>query len=82
MANLIPLNKLSVGETAIIDRLENIETKKRKRLNEMGFFCGAKIVVLKKLRSVLIVGIRGFALCLDRETAENIWVMGGAECKK
>ena len=80
MENLKPLTDLKQGDIANIACIK----KRHKRLIELGFFDGAKIEVLKtnKLSKLMLVGIRGFCLCLDFNLASRVFVLGVDRCKK
>lgn len=84
MENLKPLTDLKQGDIANIACIKNLDEKRHKRLIELGFFDGAKIEVLKtnKLSKLMLVGIRGFCLCLDFNLASRVFVLGVDRCRK
>ena len=77
MENVCSLMELKSDEIGVLYRIENLEKAKHKRLIEMGFVSDAKLEVLRKNKNIVLVGVRGFTLCLDKRLAEAIKVYRG-----
>ena len=72
MAKLVTLDLVREGAVAVIDKLNVSELKIYKRLLELGFVKGTKLEVIKKTKQVLLVGIRGYTLAIDKKITEQI----------
>ena len=73
MGKLVNLDNLNVGQGAVIEGFKDIELRKAKRLVELGFVKGTKIVLIKRTKDVFLVGIRGFSMALDKKIANQIY---------
>ena len=62
---------LKQGETARI-----LKTPDSLRLNELGFFEGEHIILLKAspLKQSCLIGIRGTTISIKKDTAGNVWI--------
>ena len=79
MTNIVSLSSLIEKERCVISKIEQIEVAKHKRLIELGFVKDEKLEVLKKNKNLMIVGLRGYSLCLDCSLAASIKVIKGAK---
>lgn len=68
------LNDVNKGERAVITGIDGLNIKRIKRLYELGFAKNEVVEVLKKNKNIILVGIRGYAICLDKEIACHIQV--------
>ena len=70
------LDNIPVGSTCVIERCSLPPTLKL-RLEEMGLTVGAEVTVLKiaPLGDPLEIRVRGYALCLRKETAKHFTVV-------
>lgn len=75
---LVKLIDVKQGEKVCFCNIDNMQEDKHKRLMELGFVSGTKIEVLKKTKGVSLVGLRGFAVALDKEILSKIkvWKVG------
>jgi ferrous iron transport protein A len=73
--DLIPLNKLTPGETGIVDHLRP-GLSLAGRLTSLGFTPGAVLVMAQNFgRGPLIVTVRGSQVALGRGEASHIFVL-------
>ena len=77
MKSEVLLSSLKERDACVLTGINNIEKTKHKRLIELGFVYGEKLEVLKKNKNFLIIGIRGYCLCLDFSLANSISVVRG-----
>ncbi len=74
MENTCALFDLNERQEGVVCEIYGIERAKHKRLVELGFVFGEKVVILKKNKNLVIVGIRGYSLCLDKRLSGSIKV--------
>ena len=69
------LDKIAVGATCVIESCNLPDTLKL-RLEEMGLTRGANVTVLKTapLGDPLEIRVRGYSLCIRKETAQHFTV--------
>lgn len=72
----IPLDQLSLHETALITKLNTTDLGYRNKLLAMGITPGCKVTIIRKapLGDPLQITIRGFQLCLRKSEAASIQV--------
>ncbi len=68
------VSDLKQGQIGVIEKIENIEIKKHKRLIELGFINGEKIECIKKSKDTMLVAVRGCSLAIDKNIADCIFV--------
>lgn len=75
MNNLIKLCDVKVGEVVVLHQILGVENRLHKRLVELGFVKGSKILVIKKSKDVLLVSVREVAFGIDSSLAKfiNVW---------
>lgn len=77
MEKIMPLFDVKPGRVGVLARIDGVEKNKHKRLIELGFYEGARLEVLVRRPNIAIVGVRGYAMSLDRTLMEKILVYGG-----
>ncbi len=84
MENITSLDKIKTNGVAIICKIEGLEKRKHKRLLELGFTSKTKVKVIKKnnLAKLIMLGIRGYTICMDFNMAKCIFVVEERQCKK
>jgi len=72
---MISLNKVDKCWCAL-EKIQGVDEAKHKRLIELGFVKGTKLEVIKNhfKQGIVVIGIRGFTLCLDYALAEGVFV--------
>ena len=73
---IMKLSDIKQDGSAVLESIDKIEEKKQKRLLELGFVEGTKIKVLKKSTGLLLIGVRGYSIVLDKEITDKINVWG------
>lgn len=70
------LNQVGAGCYCFINTISGLDLHKHKRLIELGFISGTKVMVLKNSKSskTMVIGIRGYTLSIDYMLAEKILV--------
>lgn len=66
------LFELNKGDKGVINNVFGMEEKKIKRLIELGFVPFEKVEVINKQKNIILLGIRGYAICLDKQIASHI----------
>lgn len=73
---IMKLSDIKQDGSAVLESIDKIEEKKQKRLLELGFVEGTKMKVLNKSKGLLLIGVRGYSIALDKEITDNINVWG------
>ena len=75
ISKLVPLSQAPKGANCLVESLE-LHGAARTRLEEMGITCGAKLKILRYAPAgdPLELQLRGYLLCLRKETATHILV--------
>lgn len=74
--NIIKLSQTKTGKEYLICKIEVNDIAKHKRLCELGFCSGLKVVVLKKTKKLLLVGALDCCFSVDIALAGQIFVYG------
>lgn len=74
MENLITLDKLNVGQRAIIVKINTQETPIKRRILDMGLTKGTEVVIIKiaPLGDPVQILVRGYSLSIRKEELSKI----------
>ena len=72
--NIISLNKLKIGQKAVVHEINIKDLKRKKHLQEMGLVPGTKIKIKKvaPMGDPICIELRGYELCVSKKELEAI----------
>lgn len=74
--NIIKLSEAKEQKEYLIFKISIENISKHKRLCELGFCPGLKVLVMKKNKNLLMVGALGCCFSIDHDLSDNILVYG------